>query len=86
MALDVLSKWPIPEYAHEKLQSLFNRYTLIGGMPAVVANYAQNNDLVSLNTEYHIELCGRYSTRSFRGKRTEFGLAWTGGRTYCRDF
>ncbi len=56
--LDVLSKWPIPEYAHEKLQSLFNRYTLIGGMPAVVANYARNRDLVSLNIEYQSLIAG----------------------------
>jgi predicted AAA+ superfamily ATPase len=57
-SIDVLSKWPIPEYAHEKLQSLFNRYTLIGGMPAIVANYAKNKDLIKLNSEYQSLLAG----------------------------
>ncbi|MBA4410845.1 MAG: AAA family ATPase [Bacteroidota bacterium] len=55
---DILSKWPIPQYAHEKLQSLFNRYTLIGGMPAIVANYASNKDLVGLNSEYQSLIAG----------------------------
>ncbi len=59
VALDVLSQWPVPDYAHEKLQSLFNRFTLIGGMPAIVANYAQNNDLISLNADFQ-SLIGGY--------------------------
>lgn len=57
-SLDVLSKWPIPQFAHEKLQSLFNRYTLIGGMPAIVANYANNKDLISLDSEYQSLIAG----------------------------
>lgn len=42
----------IPPYVHDHLTALFNRYTLIGGMPEVVAEYAQNMDLVALNRIY----------------------------------
>jgi uncharacterized protein len=57
-ALNALNQWPVPEYAHERLLALFNRYALIGGMPAVVANYAQNKDLVGLNPEYQSLIAG----------------------------
>lgn len=58
MALDVLNQWPIPTYSHEILMNHFNRYTLIGGMPAVVANYAENKDLVLLKEIYNELLTG----------------------------
>lgn len=47
-----LLTWPFPEFAHDHLQYLFNRYTLIGGMPEIVDSYAKNRDLVSLNPIY----------------------------------
>ena len=52
MSIQALNQWPLPEYAHNRLQGLFNTYALIGGMPGVVANYSKNKDLVSLNSEY----------------------------------
>lgn len=58
MALDVLHQWPVPEYAHSQLSTLFNRYALIGGMPAILAGYAKGNDLVTLKSVYLSLLAG----------------------------
>ena len=41
---------PIPDYAHDTLLKIFNKYTLIGGMPDVVKKYIKTNDIVKLNT------------------------------------
>lgn len=45
-ALNIIDTIPFPEYAHEKVLSLFNKYTLIGGMPEVIKKFAENNDLI----------------------------------------
>ncbi|MDR1973843.1 MAG: AAA family ATPase [Bacteroidales bacterium] len=37
---------------HHRIIKLFNDYTLIGGMPAVVAKYAENQDIVALKYVY----------------------------------
>ena len=42
----------IPASLHSKTMKLFNTYTLIGGMPEVVADYAANKNFVGLNTIY----------------------------------
>jgi len=42
----------IPEALHNKTTNLFNTFTLIGGMPEVVADYAANKNFVGLNTIY----------------------------------
>jgi predicted AAA+ superfamily ATPase len=42
----------IPEALHGKAMNLFNTFTLIGGMPEVVADYAENRDFVGLNRIY----------------------------------
>lgn len=42
----------IPDVLHQRATSLFNTYTLIGGMPAVVKEYAARRDIVSLNSIY----------------------------------
>ncbi len=58
----------IPEALHAKVLGLFNTYTLIGGMPEVVADYAKHKDIVSLRTLYETLLNGyrddveKYST------------------------
>lgn len=51
-AFELLKSVPIPKYAHIKLLSLFNTYTLIGGMPEVVKSYVDNNDIVKLGNIY----------------------------------
>jgi predicted AAA+ superfamily ATPase len=48
----------VPAALHQQLMSLFNQYTLVGGMPEVVANYAAHHDIVSLETVYDVLLTG----------------------------
>ncbi len=48
----------VPEQLHPKVMRLFNTYTLIGGMPAVVADYAENRDIVSLDIIYQSLITG----------------------------
>jgi hypothetical protein len=47
-----IQKIPLSNFAHEKLLQLFHIYTLIGGMPTIVANYAKNRDLTALQNIY----------------------------------
>lgn len=49
---DILQELPVPEYAHQKLLQLFKDYTIIGGMPEIVKDYAQYNDLSRLGKIY----------------------------------
>lgn len=59
MALEQYDRVPINEFAHHKLLSLFHTYSLIGGMPEVVASYAQRKDIVAL-TPIFDSLIGTY--------------------------
>ena len=52
LSVDLLRHEKIPEYAHDKLISHFNRYALIGGMPEIINVYSETNDLVALNKIY----------------------------------
>lgn len=49
---DILQELPVPEYAHQKLLQLFKDYTIIGGMPEIVKDYAQYKDLSRLGKIY----------------------------------
>ncbi len=51
-ASEQVHKVPIDEFAHDKLMKLFHTYGLIGGMPEIVAHYAEFRDLTSLSTIY----------------------------------
>lgn len=42
----------IPEALHTKTINLFNTFSLIGGMPEVIADYAANKNFVGLNSIY----------------------------------
>ena len=42
----------VPYSLHAKTMNLFNTFTLIGGMPEVVADYAENKNYVGLNRIY----------------------------------
>lgn len=46
--IELLSKTPFPDYAHQHLLGLFKEYTLIGGMPEIVSHYIEHQDLVQL--------------------------------------
>jgi predicted AAA+ superfamily ATPase len=48
----------IPEALHGKVMGLFNTYTLIGGMPEVVAEYSKKQDIVALQSIYESLLTG----------------------------
>ncbi|NQV03159.1 MAG: AAA family ATPase [Bacteroidia bacterium] len=51
-ALELLAENPTPEFAHDKLASLFRDYTIIGGMPEIINNYIKDRDLVKLKSIY----------------------------------
>lgn len=48
----------LPPVLHEEAMNRYRRYALIGGMPEVVANYAANRDLASLQNIYNSLLMG----------------------------
>jgi predicted AAA+ superfamily ATPase len=48
----------IPASVHPLVIQLFNQYTLIGGMPEVVADYAKNKDILSLGRIFETLLSG----------------------------
>ncbi len=56
--INALNQVPFPDYAHQVFISLFSKYTLIGGMPEIVAIYRQTNDLVEVNNVYNSILTG----------------------------
>ena len=55
---DLVENLAVPEQLHDSVMRLFNIYTLIGGMPAIVAQYAENQDIVSLDNIYQSLLAG----------------------------
>jgi predicted AAA+ superfamily ATPase len=50
--LDAFSQVPVPTSGHDKLLRSFHLYTLVGGMPGVVAEYAAGRHLGSLKHVY----------------------------------
>ena len=52
-ALKALEIFPTPAYAHDVLLRQFHRYTLIGGMPEVVASYIETKDITALGGIYN---------------------------------
>ena len=51
-ALKVLSQLPVPEYAHQILLDLFHEYAVTGGMPEVINNYADDDNIATLTAIY----------------------------------
>ena len=51
-SLSLIESFDVPEYAHDKLSSLFHQYVIIGGMPEIVNQYTQAKDISSLNDIY----------------------------------
>jgi len=48
----------IPDVLHSKAMDLFNTFTLIGGMPEIVAHYSRHKDVISLNSIFETLLAG----------------------------
>ncbi|MDR1610696.1 MAG: AAA family ATPase [Candidatus Symbiothrix sp.] len=53
-----LLKCELPEAIHSRVMKLFNEFVLVGGMPEVVARYAENRDIVALRKVYDTLLNG----------------------------
>jgi len=51
-SLELLREINVPDYAHERILGLFNRYALIGGMPAILNNYVKYSDISRLSLLY----------------------------------
>jgi len=51
-AASLLEEVPLPSHATGRLMELFHRYALIGGMPEVVARYAETRDTPTLRDIY----------------------------------
>lgn len=51
-ALELLNSIPFPKFAYQTLFKLFHNYTLIGGMPEIIAKYRITEDIHELNSVY----------------------------------
>lgn len=57
-ALEALKSSSFPDYAHSMLQGLFNRYTLIGGMPEIISKYTEKREIVPLSPIFQSLIAG----------------------------
>lgn len=48
----------VPELVHPRMMELFRQFTLIGGMPEVIDQFAQENDIIALDSIYQTLLTG----------------------------
>lgn len=55
---DYLHSVAVPEALHERMLSLFNKYSLVGGMPQAVSEYAESSDIVALDSTYQSLIAG----------------------------
>ena len=55
---EILCSAQVPEALHTRMMSLFNKYSLIGGMPQAVASYAEAEDIVALDSTYQSLIAG----------------------------
>ena len=58
-AIKAINTVPVPEYAHTGLLNIFHEYALLGGMPEVVANFAEHKN-ISFVTPIYKELWRAY--------------------------
>ena len=65
----------LPDAIHEQVMKLFNEYVLVGGMPEVVALYAEKRDIVALRKVYDTLLNGyRDDTEKYASSKTEANI------------
>ena len=55
---DTLLSVELPEAIHSRVMKFFNEFVLVGGMPEVVASYAEKRDIVALRKVYDTLLSG----------------------------
>ncbi len=48
----------VPEVLHDRMLALFNKFSLVGGMPQAVARYAESRDIIALDDIYQSLLAG----------------------------
>ena len=58
MLASQVEKVAVPQSLHSYTLDLFKKYMIIGGLPEVVANYAQYNDMVRLSDVFNALLSG----------------------------
>jgi len=69
---DKLLSIELPSAIHERVMKLFNEYVLVGGMPEVIAMYAEKRDIVALQKVYDTLLNGyRDDVEKYAGNKTE---------------
>ena len=69
---DKLLSVELPDAIHERVMKLFNEYVLVGGMPEVVARYAEDRDIVALQKVYDTLLNGyRDDVEKYASNKTE---------------
>ncbi|MCD7849498.1 MAG: AAA family ATPase [Parabacteroides sp.] len=51
--VDLIEKATLPEAFHNRLMQLFTSYSLLGGMPEIVARFSAGKDVVSLSDTYN---------------------------------
>lgn len=52
-AVEALNTVPFPKFAYSTLFNLFHEYAIIGGMPEIVANYIEHNNIARLASNYN---------------------------------
>ena len=72
---DKLLSVELPDAIHERVMKLFNEYVLVGGMPEVVARYAEMRDMVALRKIYDTLLNGyRDDIEKYASSKTETNI------------
>ena len=71
-ALEQIARVPVEPFAHTVLLDLFNKYSIVGGMPEVISNYIEKDSLTELPGVYE-SLWGTYrnDVEKYAGNETE---------------
>ncbi|MEI8027662.1 MAG: AAA family ATPase [Pseudomonadota bacterium] len=72
-ACEELTKVPLAPYAHAKLSALFARYAMTGGMPEVVANWCEHQDMTVVKDNLQALLTSYGDDARKYAKSREFG-------------
>ena len=70
--LELIRNANLPEIFHNRLNELFRTYSLIGGMPEVVARYADKRDFTALDDIYNALLTAyKNDAEKYAGNKTQ---------------